>query len=201
MSYFFRARRAGVTMSVLMLSIVLIATLSGLQVPTLNLLGGGKSYVPVSVLLPLIGVAALMSFLTSVPAEMEMTAVRPVRRYEATVITGSIALVIGIGALLTFSGFHVHAFAAARNLTGYLGLAIVGQKLLGRHAAIILPVIFAFVCMTAGRRPGGYPWPWAWPLFESRHVPALVIATACCLTGLLLLASAVRPIRRPKDAP
>ncbi|WP_433498174.1 hypothetical protein ACQP1K_25240 [Sphaerimonospora sp. CA-214678] len=201
MNIFLRAHRASTSAAGLALAVLLVATLSGLQVPTLNLLGGGKSYVPVGVLLPLVGVSALMSFLTNVPAEVEATAVRPVQRYEAIAVSLAVVLSLAVGALLGFIGLQEHAFAATRNLTGYMGLAVLGHRFLGRHAAVVIPLIFAFACMTAGRRAGGHPWPWAWPMFESRHIPATLVALALYLVGLVFLLSKARPMRRAKDGP
>ncbi|MEU9890809.1 hypothetical protein [Sphaerisporangium sp. NPDC051011] len=199
MSIFLKARRTKAVTGVLVLTVALVAVLSGMQIPALNILGGGKSYVPVGVLLPLLGVAGLVSFMTNVPGELEITAVRPVQWYNAIAISVAALSVLVIGALLGVSGLQAHAFAAARNLVGYMGLAMLGQKLVGRHAAILFPVVFAFGTMTAGRRPGGHPWPWAWPLFESEHVPAALVAVAVFLVGLLVTLSRARPVRRPRD--
>ena len=129
-----------------------------------------------------VGVAVRSPF-----GEAERTASRPLPPLRLT----HIALLLGCGA----GGFALASLLPddgalgmlLRNGAGFVGLALIGARVLGSAASGLLPlayggaVFFAYVA-----RPDHDPW-WRWPLQPANDGSALAISLALLATGLALV--------------
>ncbi|MFE7189894.1 hypothetical protein [Kitasatospora sp. NPDC057541] len=103
-------------------------------------------------------------------------------------ICGGLAYAAGQGAL---------AVVLARNIAGYLGLALLFHPLVGHRPAAAALAAVPLLCSAAGWYPDSRPRPWAWPLHPAGSAPALAAV------ALLLLAGAAVALlhKRPPSTP
>ncbi|WP_406094064.1 hypothetical protein [Kitasatospora purpeofusca] len=87
---------------------------------------------------------------------------------------GSLAYAAGQGAL---------ALVVARNIAGYLGLALLFHPLIGHRPAAAALAAVPLVCSAAGWHPDGSPRPWAWPLHPAGSPYALAAVALLLLAG------------------
>ncbi|MFC5661817.1 hypothetical protein ACFP3U_02330 [Kitasatospora misakiensis] len=87
---------------------------------------------------------------------------------------GSLAYAAGQGAL---------ALVLARNIAGYLGLALLVHPLTGHRAAAAALAAVPLLCSAAGWHPDGRPRPWAWPLHPAGSPYALTAVALLLLAG------------------
>ncbi|MER5354160.1 hypothetical protein ABT093_27975 [Kitasatospora sp. NPDC002551] len=94
------------------------------------------------------------------------------------------------GGLAHAAGQGVLAVVLARNIAGYLGLALLFHPLMGHRPAAAALAAVPLLCSAAGWYPDGHPRPWAWPLHPAGSPVALAAV------GLLLLAGTVCALAR-----
>ncbi|WP_380284485.1 hypothetical protein [Kitasatospora purpeofusca] len=87
---------------------------------------------------------------------------------------GGLAYAAGQGAL---------ALVLARNIAGYLGLALLAHPLVGHRPAAAALAAVPLLCSAAGWYPDGHPRPWAWPLHPAGSPAALAAVGLLLLTG------------------
>ncbi|MFB6890337.1 hypothetical protein ACFCX4_13595 [Kitasatospora sp. NPDC056327] len=87
---------------------------------------------------------------------------------------GSLAYAAGQGAL---------ALVLARNIAGYLGLALLLRPVAGHRPAAAVLAAVPLLCSAAGRHPDGRPQPWAWPLHPADSPYALTAVALLLLAG------------------
>ncbi|HEX2316488.1 MAG TPA: hypothetical protein VHJ17_22285 [Thermomonospora sp.] len=175
-------RAAGLA-ALVMLVVVGIAGES--RVPAPSLLRTALVGTPIALVLPLLACAFLSRSLTAGPTALEAVGTRPARSYTAALAVAVCAVAVLVGGLLTWSGYQPLGFAAARNLTGLSGLAMLGTRWGGHDAATVLPTAYLFLTVLVGLPEGREP-PWLWPLTESGDVPSAAVAGALFALGLLV---------------
>ncbi|WP_130796446.1 hypothetical protein [Streptomyces otsuchiensis] len=157
-----------------------------------NLLAQVSVSVPAAWLLPL--VPAILWCWSEERAALtgEHTAVRAVDRYIASLLAAVIGLVaLGgvLGLVLNSSG---DGLAAARNLTGYLGLALLLSRVVGTRPAGAMVGFFPVFCALFGSGSDGPFW-WAWPINAPGRPVAALIAVGLFAAGLAVLARSPAP--------
>ncbi|MFV0129235.1 hypothetical protein ACLGI4_16255 [Streptomyces sp. HMX112] len=127
--------------------------------------------------------------------EAERVAVRPVRVWDAWAMAGLVLPAGAAGAVTAWAGHPVDV-PIARNLAGYLGLALLARWVAGPGAAHVVVALFPFACASFGVRPTGRPEPWARPFHAPGSVPALVLAVAPLAAGLVVARRDPLAVRR-----
>lgn len=130
MNWWHRAHATPLTTAVLIVTMLLVPLLGGSALPIPSLLGGMSAGIPVALVLPAIPAAFTLYALNRVPRLYDTTAVRPVARYQAGMLTAAalLATLLGLGA--AYAADSSMSLAAARNLLGYLGTGLIVQYLM-----------------------------------------------------------------------
>ncbi|MEV6976770.1 hypothetical protein [Kitasatospora sp. NPDC093806] len=87
---------------------------------------------------------------------------------------GSLAYAVGQGVL---------GLLLARNIAGYLGLALLFHPLVGHRPAAAALAVVPLLCSAAGWHPDGRPEPWAWPLHPAESPTGLAAVALTLLAG------------------
>jgi len=191
-SYWWRSRCAGrdlAAFAAAQTSIVLAGTVA-IPIPTLT---GATTPTPVAVFAPLLLAISVATGLSR-RLGMEDVAVRRIRLIDSTWILA--LAVAGLAVALVASGRQHIGIIAGRDMAGYLGLTMIGCRMLGNQASAVLPVGYAIVSAMLGYNSGTIAW-WAWPVAAPGDSAALALALGTCLAGLVTLArsSAARAMR------
>ena len=174
--------------------VIVILLVGDVSLPVPNLLGGPRLGVPCGLLAPLaVAVAAAWGLAAGDP-RLEAVASRPLHLLDtAYALTVGLLTLIACAAtsLLVGSGL---AAASGRNAVAYMGLMLLGRRLVGPLAAPLLPVGLALVTAVIGHSAMGTPRWWAWLLFSSGSVSSWGIAFALAITGALISIFGTRPV-------
>lgn len=165
-------------------------------VPTPGLLGEFLSPVPLSVYLPLAGVAVVAVSISNVPSDLEASAVRRVHLLDAASVLVFMCLAtLACGAASMAWGGRA-PLEGARNLGGYVGLGLLALTRFGPRASSFVPAAFAVSASTFGWRSATRTarW-WAWPLEPAGTTRSAALAAGLLAAGIVVLA--LRGRRRP----
>lgn len=144
----------------------------------------GTSFpLPIALLLPVVPVLLVLHGQARGDAEAEKVAVRPVWAWDCAAMAGLLALA-AVAATVAASYSRPVGVSMARNVIGYLGLALLARWLAGPGVANVVVALFPFVAASFGIRPSGHPMPWAWPYHAPESVPAVVLAVALLAAGV-----------------
>lgn len=187
MNLWLRVRRTqACAVTILLVAIALVPS-DDQYLPVPNVLGGPALVVPLALLIPL-AVAVVVGFgLTTGNPPLEAVASRPLRLLDAAYALSTAMLAAAACALIQTMARTDLALAAGRNSLGYVGLTLVGRRLLGSHAAPLLPAGSAIACSLFGIGGGGQPHWWAWPLAASGNIASWTIAMGILLLGIAAL--------------
>lgn len=193
MKLWLRVRRAwACAITILVVAIVLVPT-RGWYLPLPNLLGGPPLEIPLAFLIPLaVAIVLALGFTIGDPL-VEIVASRPLHLLDAAYALSTAGLTLAACALSQRLGGTDLALAAGRNALGYVGLTLIGGRLLGVHAAAVLPVGCAIATCLLGSTVYREPRWWAWPIAPADNSLSWGLAVACLFLGI-----AVALI--PKDA-
>ncbi|MFF5244444.1 hypothetical protein ACFY3V_09205 [Streptosporangium sp. NPDC000095] len=154
-----------------------VAVAGDVLVPVPNLSRGDLDGVPLALIAPLAASAVLVRGVYAGPADLEAVAVRPTGAYRAGLVAAACVAPLLAGLLL--AGTVPYGMAAARNLAGFTGLALVASRW-RRDAATAVPAAYMIAAMLLGGGSGtGSPWDWAItdsPGYSSWAVPATALA-------------------------
>ncbi|MEU7410835.1 hypothetical protein AB0B40_16175 [Streptomyces sp. NPDC042638] len=140
--------------------------------------------VPVAEVVPLAYAVILATTLFSPMADLERTSAQPMRRHRAVYLGGLLVLALALSALPLLAGATREVtVAAARNVVGYLGLAMISARLFGSGLAWLLPLGMFGPTLLIGVRSDNTPQPWAWSLHPASATSAAVLAVALWLAG------------------
>ncbi|WP_190016826.1 hypothetical protein [Streptomyces lucensis] len=140
--------------------------------------------VPVAEVVPLAHAVILATTLFSPMADLEETSAQPMRRHQGTYLVTLLVLALGLSALPLLAGATGEVCtSAARNVVGYLGLAMISARLFGSGLAWLLPLGMFGPTLFLGVSSANTPEPWAWSLHTAASVPAAVQAAALWTTG------------------
>ncbi|MCG5214892.1 hypothetical protein [Streptosporangium sp. KLBMP 9127] len=187
MRLWLRAHRAARVSVVLVVTMALVVVVGDRTVPLPNLAGADPAGVPIALVLPLLAAAVLTHGVQAGLPDVEATAVRPAGAYLTGLVIATCAVSASAALGLTVAGVESHGFAAARNLAGFTGLALLGGAVWRHDAASVLPSAYLFAVALAG----GDSW-WAWPVDPSSAVSSLAAALTALAAGLATLPSPVR---------
>jgi hypothetical protein len=183
MGYWWRSRRAGrdlAAFTAAQAAIVLAGTVA-IPIPTL---AGATTPTPVAVFAPLL-VAISVATGLSRRLGLEDVAVRRIRLIDTSWILA--LAVAGLAVALVASGRQQVGIIAGRDLAGYLGLTMIGCRILGNQASAVLPVGYAIASAMLGYNSGTIA-SWAWPVAAPHDSAAMALALGTCLAGLVTLA-------------
>ncbi|MFF7456782.1 hypothetical protein [Kitasatospora sp. NPDC008115] len=113
----------------------------------------------------------------------EAVAVRFLRGLDVGLALALAAAGTTCGGLAYLAGQGALALVLARNITGYLGLALLVRPLIGHRPAAAALAATPLLCSAAGWYPNGHPRPWAWPLHPADSPTALTAVALLLLTG------------------
>jgi hypothetical protein len=177
-----KTRQVPLLAACLVVAWLLVGAVGDVLVPFPNLRMHGNTTMPLTLFLPLLPVAVLTAGLSNVPRMFEACVVRPVQVMDLGLCAAVIAASYMIGPLLGDAGL-----VAARNTTGYVGVALTARFLVGGYAAAAAPAGFAVSVALLGARPGVGIDTWAWPAAGPDDRVAAVIAAVAAGCGCLLL--------------
>lgn len=187
MRLWLRVRRVAACLGTILALAVVLIPARQINLPMPDFLEGTGASVPLSFFLPLAVSIAVAWGLTTGDTYAESVACRPVRLLDAAYV-----FFIGVLALATFTvaraiGGTDLALAAGRNSIGYLGLMLVGRKILGSNAAPLLPAGFALTAAIFGRdRMLQTRW-WAWPIAPADEVFSWGAALVVFVAGFAMM--------------
>ncbi|MBV1946975.1 hypothetical protein [Streptomyces sp. BV129] len=192
MTLWARCRKATTTLpAACVAAFVLVLLMGGTAVPLPALTLGGSATVQLSQFVPVVMAAVLALCLdTRVPAA-EASGIRKIRRLDAALIVGVIALLTLVGVLtaLVFEEAFTHPlWTLGRNTACAAGLLLLARPQLGR-AAVMVPVAMVFGVVLFGYRMPTDPYPWGFILEPATSplaaVACAVIAAAGVITHVL----------------
>ena len=165
------------------ITLVLVGDLS---LPIPNLFGGLHFGVPLALLIP-VAVAIVVAWgLGAGDPLVEAVASRPIRLLDTAYALAAATLMLVVGACIYALGTTTLVLSAGRNVLGYVGLMLVGRRILGTQAAAVLPAGVVIGTALLGRRSDGQPRWWAWPLADADNAWAWGIAVLLLLIGALI---------------
>lgn len=187
MNLWLRVRRTRTCAITILAVAVSLFLLGNLYLPLPNLLGGPPLAVPLALLIPL-AVGIVVAFgLTMGDPLIEAVASRPIPLFDAIHALSAALLALAACALArTVSGMDV-ALAAGRNAVGYVGLTLIGRRLLGPHAAPVLPAGFAVMTSLFGSSFDRQPHWWAWLLAPIDDIMSWSITVALLILGIIAI--------------
>lgn len=189
-----RVRRAGTCFATIVAVALGLIPVRELSVPLPNLLGPGLA-VPLALLLP-VAVSIMVAWgLTAGDVRIESVATRSISVLDTLFALSAATLTLIACALVRLIGETDLAIAAGRNALGYIGLMLIGRRVLGNQAAAVVPAGFVVVTALFGRGVGRPSRWWAWPLAAANNWYAWMIAV-----GLLSMGAVVALKRRNVDS-
>ncbi|GAA1406085.1 hypothetical protein GCM10009639_53580 [Kitasatospora putterlickiae] len=87
------------------------------------------------------------------------------------------------GGLAYLAGQGALALVLARNIAGYLGLALLLHPVIGHRPTAAALATTPLLCSAAGWYPNAHPRPWAWPLHPAHSPVALATVALLLLAG------------------
>jgi hypothetical protein len=142
--------------------------------------------VPLVSVLPAVAVLAFVPVVDR-PLGAERTAVRELAWYRWGLLLALLAVATGMLLLVSaFAGDPGKGLTAARNLVGFLGLAVTLRPWLG-DASWIIPAMFAATELVFGGTAYQTPQSWAWTLHDTDSPWAALVATLLAAIGAALL--------------
>lgn len=137
--------------------------------------------IPASLATPQLTALATLGLLLSANITHEITAVRPLIRYERLALAAiavTSCLVMTLAAHLTHDDF---LYSAARNQLGLTGIGLTARRILSPAPACALPIAYLTIVFCLADRD--HPPLWAWPLETPLSLSAATTAAALLLLG------------------
>jgi len=187
MKFWWRARGAlrDVLTLLAMLASLFLAGQDTIPIPTLS---GVATPTPVAVFAPLMLVISV-GFGLSRRIDAEFVAARPIHLLDGAWIAALVVIAVAASTVLDTSGPQQLGLIAARDTVGYIGLTLIGWRILGNHASAIVSVGYAIAAALLGYGAAGKTAPWAWPVAGPRDSLAMVVAIAIGCAGIATLAN------------
>ncbi|MCG8352170.1 MAG: hypothetical protein MI924_30760, partial [Chloroflexales bacterium] len=140
-----------------------------------------------------VAITVAYGFTTGDPLLEEMAG-RRLRGWDAAYVLGAALGAAGLCILTASWTESEWALGAGRNALSYLGLVLLGRRVLGAHAAAMLPLGALIGGALLGTSPNGQPPQWAWLLVSApdagdaqRWIVSWIIAGTTLLLGVLTL--------------
>ncbi|MFJ9854999.1 hypothetical protein [Streptomyces sp. NPDC101150] len=127
----------------------------------------------------------------------EEVALRHTGRRNLALCCAFALLTLLLAAIVQILWDRPEALSLARNCIGLLGAALIVRAALGAGIAAICVAALPLACAAAGRRPGGSPQPWAWPIQEPTSGLGAAEATILFIIGCAVVLWKNRPLLNP----
>lgn len=183
MSLFLRQRAAPTTISVVLAVIVLTGLFGGTDLPVPQLRAGGAP-IPLQLFLAAATPVLLVRGL-SMAGLVELTAVRRVWTYDASLHVVTLGALVVAGGVLAVGFADQQLLSCSRNAVGLDGLAILSARVAGWTIGAVAPVLYAIAVSLLAREPAPGRVDWAWCLAEVDDAASWL--TAVSLFGLACL--------------
>lgn len=169
------------------IGVVVTLLLVGDQIlPLPNLLGRPQVAVRLALLLPLaVGIVVAWG-LSSGDLLLEVVASRPLHLLDMSYAVVSALLTLMACVIVWWGTGTELALAAGRNALGYVGLTLIGRRVLGAHAAAVLPTSFVIAAALFGASAGRYGRWWAWPIASVGDPIAWISAVGVLMLGAVI---------------
>ncbi len=186
MNYWLRTRRAKAIVAVFafLAAAFLVAGDATLAMPGILSLYGLA--VPVVLLAPLALSSVLGWGLMSGEEQLERVSSRPIMSMDAALATGTALLACLLAVTAGAATGSPYAAAAGRNALGYVGLMLVGRRLLGGRAGTLVPPTIAVLMAVFGGDASGQPRRWVWVLAPSDDLLAWAAAVISLALGVVV---------------
>jgi hypothetical protein len=194
MTLWFRVRRGRVCSAVIALLAPALYAVGETAVVIPSVFGTLPCRLPLAFIVPLaVAITVAYGFTTGDPL-LEEVAGRRLRGWDAAYVLGAAVGAAGVCLLTAGWTESEWALGAGRNALGYLGLVLLGRRVLGAHAASMLPLGALIGSALLGAAPDGQSPQWAWPLVHAPDagdaqswIVSWIIAGATLLLGVLTL--------------
>lgn len=198
MSLWLRTRRATAIAAALMFLAAAFLAAGDLSLPMPAILASYGLAVPVVLLAPLALSSVLGWGLMSGDEQLERVSSRPIPGMDAALASGAALLACLLALVSGAATGSPDVAGAGRNALGYVGLMLVGRRLLGGRAGTLVPAVVAVTAAVVGGDASGQPRWWVWVLAPSGDPFAWAVAATCLALGILVSGMAPRiSIRRP----
>lgn len=156
-----------------------------------NLFGRDGSIIPLPLVLPFaIAIAVAFSLTTGDPL-LERVSSRPILLLDS-LYAGLMALVALLICLLLGQVFDIDlALEAGRNTLGYIGLVLLGRRMLGVQVAALIPIVVVLGLALLGISSSGAFYWWSWPFVPDDNLWSWGVMIGLLLAGMLL--TLIRP--------
>ena len=166
-----------------LLAMLLAVFLAGQDTVPIPTLSGVGAPTPVAVFAPLI-LAISVGLGLSRRISLELVAARRIRLLDAAWIGLLVVIAVCGCVALDFTGTQQLGVIAGRDVAGYVGLTLLGWRIVGSHASAVLSVGYAIAAALLGYGAAGTTQLWAWPVAAPDDTAAIVAAAVFCLAGL-----------------
>lgn len=182
-----RVRRFRLTLGVEAGIAAVLLLAGGFSIPMPGLLAAQGLLVPIAMLAPLALSTVLAYGLTAGDELLEAVSSRPIAILDTALVYGMTLGLLGVGIALQVGGLTDLGAAAGRNGCGYVGLMLLGRRLVGGQAASLFPAGFALGVAAFGGDASGNPRWWAWLLADASDSRSWVLALALFAVAVVLL--------------
>lgn len=183
-----RVRMSLLAVGLLAVIIVVVGELT-ITMPALGSVQGLA--LPASLLSPLIVSTSVSHGLARGDAVVEAAAVRPVHRLDTAYAVSIALLALGVAGGLHVVGWSTLGLAAGRNALGFIGLAMIGRRFVGRDAASVVPAAAALLIAFFGGDTVGAPEWWAWIARPTSDIRSWIIAGGLLAVGVIAVGVSV----------
>ncbi|MFD3165540.1 hypothetical protein [Herpetosiphon sp. NSE202] len=156
----------------------------GLQLPLPSFLGGDLIASPLALILPAAWWLLLAQAFSQGDPWLEQTALRPIRYFDAGLLLGISAILVGLAWLLASVLDQPLLLAIARNSLGFMGLGLLAARLFGWQTAALIPIAFHLLSGFFGQRAGQIML-WAWSLQPNLNLASWLPALSLWIIGLV----------------
>ncbi|NJO83108.1 MAG: hypothetical protein HC828_09995 [Blastochloris sp.] len=156
-----------------------------------SLLGRDGSIIPLPLVLPFAVAIAVAFSLTTGDPLLERVASRPILLLDS-LYAGSIAVAALLVCLLIEQVFDIDlALETGRNALGYIGLVLLGRRMLGVQVAALVPIVVVLGLALLGISSSGAFYWWSWPFVPDNNLWSWVVMVSLLIVGML--ATLIRP--------
>lgn len=163
-------------------------------IPVPTVIGGPAGELLVVQLLGVLPVALLLHGFERGDIRIEAVATRSSTYRLLTLAVGAVAACWLLAAALRAADVP-QGISLARNITGFLGVALILRAAVGTAAATTLVGVLPLACAAAGWGAGGGPRPWAWPVHPYNSGIALIEVAVLLAVGCALASQRARLLR------
>ena len=186
-----QVRRLDLGLSTILAMVLVLPFIQDWSITLPNLFGRDGSIIPLPLVLPF-AIAIVVAFsLTTGDPLLERVSSRPILLIDSF-YAGLIALAALLVYLLIEQVFATDlALEAGRNTLGYIGLVLLGHRMLGVQVAALVPIVVVLGLALLGISSNGAFYWWSWPFVPDDNLWSWGVMIGLLLAGMLL--TLIRP--------